>query len=163
MFILRTFFWLAVVVMILPTGKSDGDVTDTTATGVSMTDTPGFDTNSALDAAATAVGDLSSFCTRNPGACETGAAAAEAFKAKTKDAVRMLYDWATGGDAETSSGIRSQEDVLGKTANMYRQLPANFFTGTVHLASGKKSKSQNTLRIEDIIPEWTGPSTNRTA
>ena len=163
MFLLRTCFWLAIVVMILPTGKPDSNVTNPTVTGVSATDTPAFDTDSALDAAAAAIGDLSSFCTRNPGACETGAAAAEAFKAKAKAAVRMIYDWATGDEAETSSGMPPQEDFAGKAANLGGALPADFITGTVQLASAKKSKSQNTLRIEDIIPEWTGPATNRTA
>ncbi len=163
MFLLRTFFWLGIVVMILPTGKPSNDVTGATVTGVSATDATAFDTDSALDAAAAAIGDLSSFCTRNPGACETGAAAAEAFKEKAKAAVRMIYDWATVDGEETSSRMHSPEEFPGKAANLGRLEADSFITGTVHLASAKKSKSQNTLRIDDIIPEWTGPGTNRTA
>ncbi len=160
MFIVRTLFWLAVLILVLPTGKSaDTETVNTTATEAR------FDAGSAIDAAVTTVGDLSSFCTRNPQVCETGSAAAAAFETKAKQGVRMIYDWATGGDDRNNAESLEPAAVPDRAATL-RPDPHRvdtIVTGSFQVASGNKPRSQNTLRLDDIIPEWSGPRKRRSA
>ena len=155
MFVLRTLFWLAVLILILPTGRS----ADTAAVKPAPEEAY-FDAGSAIDAAVATVGDLSSFCTRNPKVCETGTAAAAAFETKAKQGVRMLYDWATGSD----DGPNAQPDrALDRAAATGLPHADAATTGSFRVAAQSKPKSQNTLRLEDIIPEWSGPRKKRSA
>lgn len=158
MFILRTLFWLAVLILILPTGKSAD-----TATVKPAAEEAYFDAGTAIDAAVATVGDLSSFCTRNPKVCETGTAAAAAFETKAKQGVRMLYDWAAGSDDAANAANKQPARALDRAAAIGLPHADAVTTGSFRVAAKGKPKSQNTLRLEDIIPEWSGPRKKRSA
>ena len=89
-FIVRAMFWIGIVVLLLPVG---GDAQ--------------FKTADALDAARSAVADLSGFCERNPGTCETGAKAVSAFGHKMAESAKWAYalardeDYVPSPEAET--------------------------------------------------------------
>ena len=149
MFIPRTLFWLTILILVLPTGKTaDMDAVTPAAAQVN------FDTGSAIDAAIATAGDVSSFCTRNPKVCETGSAAAAAFESKAKQGVRMLYDWATGNEGYGNAAYNQPAGAPDRSGAV---------TGSFRVAAGNKSTSQNTLRLEDIIPEWSGPRKKQSA
>lgn len=105
MFLLRTVFWLSVVVLLLPADTETGEKA------------PRVSAFEALVAARTAVSDLSQFCDRNPDVCETGGTAFHVFTDKVRYGVRMIYgyfgnDKAGGGDHPTgASGPLKQDDV----------------------------------------------------
>ncbi len=82
MFLLRTAFWLSVVVLFLPAAPSaDGQAPRA------------IGTNEALLAAQAAVKDAAGFCARNPQACETGTAALLAFGQKAQTGARRVYEF----------------------------------------------------------------------
>ena len=83
-FLLKAAFWLAVVVLLLPT--PDGREV------VSHNGVP-VDGTEAIGVARDLVADMSGFCTRNPEACDTGIAAAQAFGVKAQHGARLLYDY----------------------------------------------------------------------
>jgi hypothetical protein len=78
-FLLRTAFWLSLIILILPTdGEKQSDVYGT---------------------AEAAVQDLSGFCTRNPDACEKGREAFSQFGEKAEFGARMLMDFIASQNA----------------------------------------------------------------
>ena len=81
MFLVRTAFWLSVVVMLLP---ADSD------TGGKAPRVTAFE---AIAAAQTTVSDLSQFCTRNPDVCVTGGSAFHVFGDKVRYGVKMIYGY----------------------------------------------------------------------
>ena len=103
MFLLRTVFWLSVVVLILPADRETGDKA------------PRVTAIEALVAARTAVDDLSQFCTRNPDVCQTSGAAFQVFADKVRTGAHMIYGYfgsSAGGDRTTeTSGTLKPDDV----------------------------------------------------
>ncbi|HET9904704.1 MAG TPA: DUF5330 domain-containing protein [Xanthobacteraceae bacterium] len=93
-FLLRVAFWLAIVVMLLPTGQSQQQDKATSSLGAAE----------AIGAAAAAVADLRQFCSRQPEACAVGAQAAHAFGHKAQAGAKMLYDFLAARVAETNAG-----------------------------------------------------------
>lgn len=121
-FLLRTAFWIGLVILLLPidTGpEDDGPV------GVSPWQ--------ALSAAQSTVSDISSFCTRNPDACETGGEALRTFGAKARESARLVYEYLDEGAAPDT-----QEGALT--------------TG-----------STGTLTADDLAPQWVGPTPSQPA
>ncbi|MXN65731.1 hypothetical protein GR183_12520 [Stappia sp. GBMRC 2046] len=116
-FLLRTAFWIGLVILLLPidTGSQD----DATA-GVSPWQ--------ALSAAQSTVSDISSFCTRNPNACETGGQALRTFGAKARESARLVYEYLDEG---------ASPETLDNT-----------------LTTG----STGTLTADDLAPQWVGPA-----
>lgn len=92
MFLIRTAFWLSLVILLLPTGTDDRDNRAEAAAGVGAGD--------AFGAASVAVDDLSGFCARNPDACATGSAALRTFGQKAQHGVRLVYDYLAEDDEE---------------------------------------------------------------
>ncbi len=84
MFLLRMMFWMAVVVMLIPTGEGQ-------MVKVSATDAPAITVDGAIGAAAATVSDMAGFCGRNADVCKTGEAAFEMFLAKAENAARLAY------------------------------------------------------------------------
>lgn len=82
-FLIRVAFWLSIVVLLLPTGKTD------------PAQTPQFGASDALSAASAAVSDMRGFCGRQPEACNIGSQAATAFGQKAQASAKMLYDYFT--------------------------------------------------------------------
>jgi hypothetical protein len=103
-----------------------------------------------LSAAGQTVADLSSFCARQPSVCETAQYVAVRLEAKAKYSVRLLYDWAN--EASTGPGLSSHPTQADGADPLV--------TGsTITLASADETQpSQNTLKLEDLIPRWRGPA-----
>jgi Family of unknown function (DUF5330) len=102
-----------------------------------------------VSAAGQTFGDVSGFCSRQPGVCETAQYVAVRLEAKAKYSVRLLYNWAN----EASSGPR------GTSSPAQANGSDSIATGsTIKLASSDAPQfSQNTLKLEDLIPRWRGP------
>lgn len=95
-FIIKTAFWLALVVMLLP---SD----DNSQYGERVS------TGEAIYAAQTVVADMSDFCARNPQTCETGQAALKTFSAKAQYGAKLVYDYL--GDATAEDTVSAGRTV----------------------------------------------------
>jgi Family of unknown function (DUF5330) len=100
MFLIRTAFWLTLVILLIPTGESDraGAAAPTAGTDLSATE--------AILAAQHTVSDLAGFCVRNPQTCETGSAALRMFGQKAQVGAKKLYEYLSdtvgeGDDAAT--------------------------------------------------------------
>ncbi len=78
MFLLRTAFWLSLVIFLLPADSESGD------------EAPRVTAFQAISAAQTAFSDLSQFCTRNPDVCVTGSAAFGVFADKVRYGAKMI-------------------------------------------------------------------------
>ena len=103
-----------------------------------------------LSSATSAVSDVASFCVRQPEVCETAAYLAGTLEAKAKYSVKLLYEWASESTSDPALPASTQEAI--KVDMMT--------TGSMRLAMAEdedQPKSQSTLQIEDLIPEWRGP------
>ena len=85
MFLLRSAFWLTLVILLIPADPQTGD-----APRVTMIN--------AIVAVRATVADLSGFCGRNPDVCATGSAAFELVADKTGDGIEMVTRFLTGED-----------------------------------------------------------------
>ena len=81
-FLLRTAFWLSIVLALLPTGSSQPKSAEASVGAIE-----------AVSAAATAVSDMSQFCGRQPDACVVGAQAASAFGQRAQAGAKMVYEF----------------------------------------------------------------------
>ena len=79
-FLLRMVFWLAVVCVLVPSGKS-------------TTPDAKIDASQAVTLASAAVSDVRGFCERQPDACETGGKVAVALGHKAEAGARTIYDF----------------------------------------------------------------------
>lgn len=83
MFLIRTVFWLSLVVLLVPINKDKVDPTVTqTVTAVD-----------AISLASGALSDLSGFCLRNPDVCVQGHEAFMAFSVKAKYVSGIAYSY----------------------------------------------------------------------
>ncbi len=81
MFLIRTAFWLSLVILLIPGNPETRE------------EAPRVSALQALSAAQATFTDMSSFCDRNPGVCTTGEAAFRVFGDKARNGVRMIYDY----------------------------------------------------------------------
>ena len=97
-FLLRMAFWLGLVLVLLPTDKSnDADKFPTVGASEAVT------------AASAAVSDMSQFCTRQPTACEIGGQAATAIGARAQAGARKVYQIITDKKAPDHTGSIAQD------------------------------------------------------
>jgi hypothetical protein len=87
MFLIRTAFWLSLVILLLPAGNSSGDAIQPAQPDVDVT------AGAALGAARDTIADFSAFCLRNPDTCATGSAALRVFGQKAQNGARMVYEY----------------------------------------------------------------------
>jgi len=80
MFVLKTVFWLSLLVLIIPTGNE-----------APSAERSEVSTSEILSATKAVWNDLSAFCERNPETCETGHRLAARFGDKARDGARVLY------------------------------------------------------------------------
>ncbi len=83
-FLIRMAFWLGLVLVLLPTGKTTDD-----------DKLPKVSTGDAVSAAAAAVSDMSQFCVRQPAACEIGDKAATVIGHRAQAGARKIYQMIT--------------------------------------------------------------------
>lgn len=81
-FLIRTAFWLTLVLVLIPLG-----------TGYKSEPAETVDPVSAFLAAQATVSDIGGFCGRNPKACETGGDALTAIGNRARDGVRIVYEY----------------------------------------------------------------------
>jgi Family of unknown function (DUF5330) len=93
-FLLRMAFWLGLVLVLLPTDKSQD--ADKAAPQVAASD--------AISAATAAVYDMSQFCNRQPGACAVGGQAATVIGHRAQMGAKKLYGIITEKRAPDHTG-----------------------------------------------------------
>src|SRR5205823_3478757 len=98
MFLLRTAFWISVVLVLLPSGETKP-----------QPEAPKVGAVDAISAATSAVADVGQFCSRNPEACVTGTHAAVAFGQRAQAGAKMVYEFLserleTGSVAKPADG-----------------------------------------------------------
>jgi hypothetical protein len=95
MFLIRTAFWLSLVIAFIPTGESN-------APNPALADSgPQVSAIEALSAAQNTVSDLAGFCDRNPNTCETGSAALKVFGQKAQYGAMKIYELIAEANSQT--------------------------------------------------------------
>jgi hypothetical protein len=127
MFLLRTVFWMAIVLALLP---SFGPKASTpAATGLEATD--------AVTAASQTFGDMIQFCSRQPKACEAGVHLASAIGQRAQAGAKMLYGMVGEKFAKTET---TTDEIAVSPSTRADDLKV----------------SQNNLTSADLAPVWRG-------
>jgi hypothetical protein len=92
-FLIRMSFWLGLVLVLLPTGKTPDD-----------DKLPKLGAGKAASAAAAAVSDVSQFCARQPAACEIGGEAATVIGHRAQAGARKIYRMITNARSPDQTG-----------------------------------------------------------
>lgn len=90
MFLIRTAFWLSLIILLIPTGDADRQGTANADTDLSALE--------AISAARHTVSDLAGFCERNPDTCETGTVVVKTFGQKAQRGAQILYEYLSEAD-----------------------------------------------------------------
>ena len=115
---------------------------------------PGPASPELMSAAVSAAGDMGGFCMRQPAVCSTAMSLAGTLEAKARYSVKLLYEWAIGAPQTGSTGPAPEIEAPAKSpAQIGGQSENANFAETL----AADASSQNTLRLEDIIPEWRDP------
>ncbi|HKA64359.1 MAG TPA: DUF5330 domain-containing protein [Methyloceanibacter sp.] len=161
MFLIRTVFWLVILVLLLPTNEQQQSQVYGTAQA--------------------AVKDVSGFCERNPSVCATGKDAFAVFMHKARFGAEMLMSFVKGktgfaaGDGGTSAGAADMDSVQAPSAEDNAPATAeeagkqsSLDQAAVAEAAAESwaqapvtvepaANSQNTLNPDDLLPAWSGP------
>lgn len=142
--IFRTIIVLTGTAILMPSPPDQ----DQQAIGVAQADAvmPGL-----VATAAQTVSDMASFCSRQPGVCETAGYIAHKMEAKAKYSVRLIYEWA------------NESNVAPEAPHGIEEAAADpITTGSAPgLRLAAAQDGQSTLKLEDLIPEWRGPATSK--
>lgn len=106
MFMIRTAFWLSLLILLLPTDEQDQRVV--------------------YGNAEAAVRDLSTFCSRNPDVCEASKDAAATFSKKAQFGAKMLMDFFQ--DASANSNVGVDADRANRRPSFFRREAQNTLT-----------------------------------
>ena len=134
-FLLRVAFWLTIVLVLLPSGKSEPS---THGAKVGATD--------AVVAAGAAVSDMSGFCERQAQACVVGAQAAAVIGQRAQAGARMVYEF-------ISERMTKDHATSGTTGSVTADKNKVVAVRTAPAFAG----SQSTLTPADLEPGWQGP------
>jgi hypothetical protein len=137
-FLLRTAFWLGVVLVLLPTFT--GQESSKPASAPSQ-----VSAGDAVSAAGATVADLVNFCERQPGACVVGAQAAAVVGEKAQAGAKILYDYLND---------RSNP----KTGSVSGSAPNASPSGKPAPARKAVDLGRDTLTPADRTPAWRNPS-----
>jgi hypothetical protein len=98
-FLIRTAFWLSIVIMLLPTPDS-------------MKTEGGVGATQAISAASATMSDMKQFCVRQPDACEVGSQALSQFGRKAQASAKWLYEFLGEklGNDQTAAVSRGSRD-----------------------------------------------------
>lgn len=129
MFLIRTAFWLSLLILLLPTGEQPGSTDKSASLGV----------GDMYGAAEATYSDLSSFCERNPKVCDNGRNAWDTFEKKAKYGAQMVYRYLR----ESTPG---PEAPNGAEQRLARPVEAD-------------SPAAGNLTDDDLIPVWVDPRT----
>ncbi|CAN5276143.1 hypothetical protein BH10PSE7_BH10PSE7_23470 [soil metagenome] len=137
--IIRTMFYLSLAAFLMPSPPESVQPAGAD---------PALTTPQMFFAATNAISDLRAFCGRQPGVCDTAQYLAVKIETKAKYSARLLYEWAN----EASSPSNAPPSIEADT----------FATSSTQVASAdSEGLSQNTLRLDDLVPEWRAPRETR--
>lgn len=108
MFLLRTAFWLSVVIFLIPVDHAAEQQAQTAR----VQPIGAFEAASAAQAT---LSDMSGFCGRNPTACEIGGRVATTFMLKAQTGARLVYDFIDRSLADKSGSTRVDHGTLTST------------------------------------------------
>lgn len=91
MFLIRTAFWLTLIILLLPTNEDDQ--------------------RTVYGAAEAAIRDMSTFCTRNPEVCAKSRDAFQVFAQKAEFGARMVVDFVTEATSEQDPAVAFDQNV----------------------------------------------------
>src|SRR4051812_35728975 len=103
-FLLRVAFWLGLVLVLLPSDKSQ-----------TSDKNPQVGTSEAISAATAAMSDMSQFCTRQPNACAVGGQAATVIGHRAQAGAKKLYNMITEKRAPDHTGSIGTHSGFGNT------------------------------------------------
>ena len=147
MFLIRTVFWLSLVILLLPAEDPSSN-----AQASARTDTY-LNASRVIGAARTTASDIAGLCERSPQVCDTGEAALDTFLRKARYGAKLVFELISGPeDSPAAPETNWQGD---KTARAATITPAGY--GTM------APRSQNTLQPADLVPNWTGPRQDKSA
>ena len=129
MFLIRTAFWLSLLILLLPTGEQPDTNDKSASLGV----------GEVYGAAEATYSDLSGFCERNPTVCDNSRTAWDTFEKKAKYGAQMVYRHLREATTEPE---KAQND---------QQRPARTVNPDPHAAGN--------LTDSDLIPVWVDPRT----
>lgn len=133
MFLVRTAFWLGIVVMILPTDKSTQDKLHT--------------------ASGAALASAKTFCDRNGAICDKSAQTWSLFKTKAEFGVQLALNLASG-----KSGTSGPDAPRSNSQSPRTQVPSAQARSIVahRQVVPPIPVKRGTLRDEDRVPGWGG-------
>jgi hypothetical protein len=151
MFLIRTAFWLIILILLLPTNAQQQSEVYGTAQA--------------------AVKDVSGFCDRNPSVCDMGKDAFDVFVQKAQFGGEMLMAFIkeqTGVAPDAAATPATDDsaapaDAAPEPSGLDRSSAADIGSWstapvTVDPVSATDDTSQSTLRNDDLRPAWNGPS-----
>lgn len=128
-FLIRSAFWLSIVVMLLPTPDS-------------MKTPDGVGAAKAVSAASATMSDMGQFCARQPDACEVGSQALTQFGHKAQASAKWVYDFLTEKLGDKTVVARQQKaapvEVDGSQNTLTASDTAPAFRGPVRQAEAKR-------------------------
>ena len=163
MFLLRAAFWMSVVLIVLPTGKTT-PARDAAEIGAAE----------AASAATAAVADISNFCARQPGACMTGSQVAVVLGHRMQAGANMIYEFLTERREGPAKQNGAETARIETVASRHPSDRAET-TGSVDARSAVKTvpaallprprprRSHDTLTASDRQPTWRAPALRQEA
>ena len=142
-FLLRMAFWLGLVLVLLPREKN-----------AESQKLPQISAQEAVQAATTAVSDMSQFCKRQPSACEVGGQAATVIGARAQEGARKIYQMMT--DKKPAETDRKSSEPEKKAGEADKKAPDH--TGSIGGEEADPAQidvaSQDTLTPNDLLADW---------
>lgn len=144
-FIVRSVFWISLVLLLLPIGTGEGN------------EAPTIGLVEAYKAAHATISDLSGFCERNPETCETGGSVMTLVALKAKQAALMAASYVTEEEPSSrpETGIDEEE---GSIAGPVGTLPAEGAdepsTDTI-VSSTQSREGMGSAGQSNAVPEGT--------
>lgn len=135
--IVRTIVLLAAVAVFLPSPPEEG------LEAQNGDDPP---VTEFVSAAVSTVADVSDFCSRQAAVCDTAHYLAVKLEGKAKYSIELLYEWA---QESRSGAAASQQAGHNNGVRSVDQAVA---------ADETEPAGRNTLRLDDLIPEWRAPA-----
>jgi hypothetical protein len=131
-FLLRIAFWLTLVCVLVPGGKSSAPDAQ-------------IDAGQAFTVASAAMSDARGFCERQPQACSAGGQVAAAIGHKAEDGARTLYQLISEKLAEkpAEKGAQKRDEIAEKIAETAHTVPV---------------AARGTLTSTGLQPAWHAPA-----